>query len=67
MLRKGSRFGSRDDDATRLAAHLNHFLPYDTALAILELWITRYDQRPGDPFGLDQVRTKLDSAAARLT
>lgn len=62
LLREGSRMGSRDDEAIRLSGYLVNFLPYDTCLAILDLWASRCDQAPHDPFGLDQVQAKLDSA-----
>lgn len=63
LIRDGARKGERDDLTLKLAAYLNHFLPYDTSLALLELWAGRCDSSEGDPWGLSQVEAKLRSAS----
>lgn len=62
LLTEGARYGSRDEDCIRLAGYLKRLVPYADALAILDLWAARCDQRPGDPWGMAQVQAKLDSA-----
>ena len=65
LLLDGARDGERDDLTTKLAGHLIHpypgGLPYDTALAILDLWAEKCDQ----PWGRHDVEAKLRSVSRK--
>jgi hypothetical protein len=63
LLREGAKHGERDDLTFKLAAYLIHYLPYDTALAVLELWADARCAQTPDPWGPGDVEAKLQSAA----
>lgn len=63
LLRNGAKIGERDDSTFRLASYLRHFLPDDSALAILELWAeSRVESRPGDAWTEQDIISKFRSA-----
>lgn len=63
LILEGARFGERDDQAIRLAGLMRHHnLPIAVAMALMELWATRCDSTPADPWGPAQVRGKVLSA-----
>lgn len=63
LIREGARVGQRDDATFRLAAYLRHYLPDDSALAILQLWAdARVDSVAGDAWTDRDVEAKFRSA-----
>jgi hypothetical protein len=61
LLREGAKQGERDDLTFQLAASLIKALPYDTTLAILELWAQYRCAQTPDPWGAADVEAKLRS------
>ena len=64
LIRDGAKHGERDDSTFKLASHLIRYLPYDTTLAILELWADARCAQTPDAWGPDDVEAKLRSASA---
>ena len=48
----------------KLASYLIRYLPYDTTLAVLELWAQARCAQTPDPWGPDDVEAKLRSAVS---
>lgn len=64
LLRDGAKHGERDDSTFKLASHLIRYLPYDTTLAILEVWAEARCAQTPDPWGPSDVEAKLRSAVS---
>lgn len=64
LIRDGAKHGERDDSTFKLASHLIRYLPYDTTLAVLELWAQARCAQAPDPWGPDDVEAKLRSAVS---
>lgn len=64
LIRDGAKHGERDDSTFKLASHLIRYLPYDTTLAVLELWAQARCAQTPDPWGPSDVEAKLRSAVS---